>query len=235
MEHRFSPHIWGEYPLLSPRMILSFFLLSFLIFSAWSFSLDLFFAHYFAHPPPPFYQWARFLQTFGEWPSYLLVGISCGHLFYKKASLSTLYISKCVVLTFLIGNMLIVNGGLKTFSGRVRPKHTTEFGGDKQAAPFYKIKGPRSLKERSFPSGHTSMAALLYTLSFSYHFLRKRLLASLFFVGSTFYTLLIGWSRMAVKAHFFSDVLVAWILILVLAFLISKKTYSSLFQKTTSQ
>lgn len=110
-----------------------------------------------------------------------------------------------LMLAFLLGPGLLVNGVLKHTWGRARPKEVSTFGG-KQRYDQVLINDAAS-SGRSFPSGHASAAFYLCSLGFASAAwgTRKSMYAGLW-LGLA-WGALVGWSRMASGAHFLSDVL----------------------------
>jgi lipid A 4'-phosphatase len=108
------------------------------------------------------------------------------------------------VLSLALGPGLLVNGILKPESGRPRPRNITEFGG----VESYRSVGSINLggKGGAFPSGHASMG--FYFLTFYVIWRRSRpragraALAFGLVAGGV-----IGFQRIAVGAHFLSDVI----------------------------
>jgi undecaprenyl-diphosphatase len=73
----------------------------------------------------------------------------------------------------------------------------------------------------SFPSGHAmvTMASVLLLIYFVVKFIKNKKLAYLFSVILFIYALLIGISRIYLGVHYFSDVIVGWIIAGVYAFI----------------
>ena len=118
-----------------------------------------------------------------------------------------------LLLTLIIGPGLVTNVLLKDHWGRPRPKEVIEFGGKDAFRPFYRPQLQwSSSKHKSFPSGHASMGFYWFTLTVVGWYERKRNLIVL----GTFLALSLGAflsvTRIAQGGHFFSDVLVAGIL-----------------------
>ena len=119
-----------------------------------------------------------------------------------------------VVLTAVIGPGILINGILKPFWGRPRPRQVQEFGGQLAYRPFYHPGIPGEGK--SFTCGHCSMGFLFFSLV---AFRRKNAWIAVA-GGATGAALggLLGAARMLQGAHFLSDVL--WSLGIVLMVII---------------
>ena len=117
-----------------------------------------------------------------------------------------------VVLSYAIGPGLLVNGLLKTFIGRARPKHIMEFGGDKL---FSAALAPANqcASNCSFVSGDVAFAAGTLALALLLSGTRRRVAVLL----SLILTAVTGYYRMAVGAHFLSDVVLAGLFCILIA------------------
>jgi len=116
-----------------------------------------------------------------------------------------------LVSTLVLGPGLIVNGILKEQWHRPRPVHVTEFGGTMAYVDWW---DPRGACERkcSFVSGEASAAAWMFAPAM----LTPPQWRIAAFAGAALFTLVISVSRMAAGGHFFTDVLFAVILMLIL-------------------
>jgi len=149
-----------------------------------------------------------FLNHYGAWPGVLLaVGalvVFAASLARKKQRhlmLPALY----VMLTFLLGPGLLVNGVLKHSWSRARPRDVVEFGRKERYEPVLTtVEGSHG---RSFPSGHVSAAFFLCSLGFASGVwgTRQDMWAGLA-LGAA-WGALVAWSRIASGAHFLTDVL----------------------------
>jgi lipid A 4'-phosphatase len=114
-----------------------------------------------------------------------------------------------VLATFALGPWLIVNGILKAFWGRARPRAILEFGGDATFSPAWWI-SDQCGRNCSFVSGEAASAFCLVALVF---LVRKEwrpavAAATLAFAAAVSFT------RVAAGGHFLSDVLIAWLMTL---------------------
>jgi membrane-associated PAP2 superfamily phosphatase len=116
-----------------------------------------------------------------------------------------------LVGTLLLGPGLIVNLGLKDHWHRPRPVQVTEFGGSK---PYVDWWDPRGGCERncSFVSGEASAAAWMFAPAMLAP--PQWRIAAL--AGAAIFTAVISLSRMAAGGHFFTDVVFAVLLTMIL-------------------
>jgi lipid A 4'-phosphatase len=119
-----------------------------------------------------------------------------------------------LLLVLAIGAGLVVNVMLKDHFGRARPRDIVEFGGPKQFTPAFVI-SHECARNCSFPSGEA--AAAFFSLALATALRRKR---ALFLAGILFATL-VSLSRLAVGAHFFSDILVSFFVMWILSDVLS--------------
>lgn len=113
-----------------------------------------------------------------------------------------------VLLTFLLGPGVLVQG-LKFIIGRARPRHLIEFGGSSDFTPVWQW-ASACHHSCSFPSGESSAAASMLPL-LVFMPARYRLLAAILFVPLL---IVISLNRVYMGAHFLSDVVIAWILVI---------------------
>ena len=100
--------------------------------------------------------------------------------------------------------------------GRMRFRTMNYLGDFSGYTPWYQINGKRNILDfvddscKSFPSGHTFSAAVIYSLlclPSLFEKLNKPWIKALFYVGTIGYTMIVAISRIVVGAHFMSDVL----------------------------
>lgn len=110
-----------------------------------------------------------------------------------------------VFLSLALGPGLVVNAILKDNWGRPRPRDTVQYGGE------YEFQAPWVLSDnggKSFPCGHCSvpfaLSCVAWTIGSSRRGLRFLLLVGFALVG-----IIVGLARVAVGAHYFSDVVVS--------------------------
>lgn len=113
-----------------------------------------------------------------------------------------------LTLVLILGAGLIVNAGFKDHFGRARPRDVTEFGGSKQFTPAY-VFSRQCDKNCSFSSGEG--AGGFFSLALALALSRKRrVLAAAIGFG-----VLVSLSRIASGAHFLSDVVVSFFVMLI--------------------
>lgn len=119
-------------------------------------------------------------------------------------------ISLFVLASLALGPGLIVNGILKAYWGRARPREIVEFGGDATFSPVWWISDqcPRNC---SFVSGEAAAAFWLVALVFIVPGPWRRMTV----IGTLIFAVLVSATRLAAGGHFLSDILIAWVLVLV--------------------
>ena len=129
-----------------------------------------------------------------------------------------------IVLTFAVGPGLLVNGILKEFIGRARPKNITEFGGDRLFSPAY-FPSDQCAHNCSFVSGDVAFAFAFIAFPLLLTGKKKRigLLISLLFGTS------IAFYRLGTGAHFLSDTVMAGlfsILVTLICYIVTEEKQS---------
>lgn len=200
--------------------------------------LDLRLAAIFYHDGWPFkyHPVVTFLYRFGAIPALLIASAAALIFlagFFDRRFAEWRRTALYLVLVYLVGPGLIVNGLLKGQWGRPRPIETIEFGGTMAYCEIYDHGIPGQGK--SFPSGHASAAFFLATL---YCVLRARKLRGAYaaLAGGIVYGALVGGARMAAGGHYASDVLWAGYFTVLTALLFAplldyEVENSGLFQK----
>lgn len=120
-----------------------------------------------------------------------------------------------VLATIAIAPGLIVNGILKEFWGRARPRTILEFGGDALFSRAWAI-ADQCERNCAFVSGEAAAVFCLVALVFVVE--RRWRPAAL--IATLAFAALVSLSRIAAGAHFLSDILIAWLItLLVMSFL----------------
>ena len=130
-----------------------------------------------------------------------------------------------VMLVFVLGPGVLVNGVLKHYWGRARPAETLNFGGTADFTPPYLISN-QCASNCSFVSGEAAGAAafaiaVLLVLAANRPRLPKRGL----WLGQGIalaVPLFTAWQRVAVGRHFLSDVLLAMLFVAVIAAVLAR-------------
>jgi len=172
---------------------------------------DLWISAWFYRPSLQAWPWRaalpwRWLYRYGAYPALLLAAAALAGLLgsiwrpawrrYRRAWL-------VVVLTVALAPGLLVNGILKPWWGRPRPRQVTDFGGTRAYRPWWRPGGPGAGK--SFPSGH---AAIGYALAAGTCLIacRRSRLRSIVLAGTVAYGTLVGCARIVQGGHFASDI-----------------------------
>jgi len=122
-----------------------------------------------------------------------------------------------LVLAVALGPGLVVNGILKPYWGRPRPRQVAEFGGLQAFRYWWQPGGHGSGK--SFPSGHAAMGFVMVAGAVLIPQVYGRLRHAA--IGAAFgYGLLLGCGRIVQGGHFFSDVLWAGVIVVLITYVL---------------
>lgn len=122
-----------------------------------------------------------------------------------------------LVLTVTLGPGLVVNGILKPYWGRPRPRQVVMFGGAQAYHPWWRPGGPGSGK--SFPSGHASMGFAMVAGAVLIPRMYGRWQRAA--IGAAFgYGALMGCGRIVQGGHFFSDVLWSGLIVVLITYVL---------------
>lgn len=113
-------------------------------------------------------------------------------------------------LVLLLGGGLIVNAGLKDHFGRARPRNVTEFGGTQQFTPAFVVSRECNTN-CSFSSGDA--AGGYFAIALAMALSRRRSLYAVAIATGTVFAA----SRVYSGAHFFSDTVVSFFVMLIVA------------------
>lgn len=112
--------------------------------------------------------------------------------------------------TLAAGPGIVVNGILKNYWGRARPRQTLEFGGDLPFTPAW-ANVDHCSGNCSFVSGEGSAAFWLVALAF----ITPRPLRLPVLVAALTFAAAVSVNRIAFGAHYLSDIIIAWAVTLV--------------------
>ncbi|HET9864370.1 MAG TPA: phosphatase PAP2 family protein, partial [Steroidobacteraceae bacterium] len=115
-----------------------------------------------------------------------------------------------LLMVLLIGAGLVVNLGLKNHFGRARPRDIAEFGGSLQFTPAFVV-SQECRTNCSFSSGDA--AGGFFSLALAVALSRRRRL----FVAGALLGSVVSVARIAVGAHFFSDTVMSFFVMLIVA------------------
>jgi lipid A 4'-phosphatase len=115
-----------------------------------------------------------------------------------------------LVLVLAIGAGFVVNFALKDHFGRARPRDIAEFGGTKQFTPAFQV-ARQCNKNCSFSSGDA--AGGFFSLALALALSRRRAA----FVAGLAVGVLMSFARISAGAHFFSDTVVSFFVMLIVA------------------
>jgi len=159
--------------------------------------------------------WVRLLQgSVGYAVGLSLTAVVALYAFNKKSRRQVGGVAgRTVVYLFLVlllGAGLIVNVLLKNSFGRARPRNIEEFGGDQKFTGAFVVSG-ECATNCSFSSGDGAGAFFLLAMAWALSRRRTVLLAALGFGA------LVSFSRVAAGAHFLSDIVVSFFVMIILA------------------
>lgn len=130
-----------------------------------------------------------------------------------------------VLLLFLLGPGVLVNGILKAQWGRARPVNVVDFGGTAQFTPAYQI-SDQCAANCSFVSGEgAGSMAMTITALLILWLLRDRLPGAVYRLGQAAALMMlgfVGWQRVASGGHFLSDVLLSWLIVALIAAILAR-------------
>jgi lipid A 4'-phosphatase len=164
--------------------------------------------------------WTRLLRDGVHWFVILsMVAVVGIHVFNRLSGRNLCGIDGrtvvYLVLVLALGAGLIVNAALKHGFERPRPRDIVEFGGSEPFIPAFVVAPPAGARHRSFSSGDTAGAFL--SLAFIFASRRKRMSSMIGIGFAVAYGGLVSASRIASGAHFFSDTVVSFFVMLIVA------------------
>ena len=115
-----------------------------------------------------------------------------------------------LLLVLIFGAGLIVNVVFKDHFGRARPRDLQEFGGSRQFTPAFVVADQCS-RNCSFSSGDA--AGAFFAMAFAIALTRRRVIA----VAAVGFGVAVSLSRIATGAHFFSDTVASFFVMLIVA------------------
>jgi lipid A 4'-phosphatase len=159
--------------------------------------------------------WQTFLQQglnyFVLASVVLVVGVYVFNSLYRRHLLRIDGRKVCyLLLVLIIGAGLVVNVLLKDNFGRARPRDVAEFGGQKLFTPAFVVSGECNTN-CSFSSGDG--AGAFFSLALALALSRRRR----FFLAGLGLGVVVSLGRIAAGAHFFSDTVVSFFVMLITA------------------
>jgi lipid A 4'-phosphatase len=115
-----------------------------------------------------------------------------------------------LLVALVVGPGLVANAGLKDHWGRARPREVAELGGNAAFSPFYKPQFQNAHTNGSFISGDGAFGFFLPAFAY----VVPRRVARRVFWGCMGGGALFGFARLAMGAHFLSDIIYAAFLML---------------------
>jgi lipid A 4'-phosphatase len=158
------------------------------------------------------YLWDIFYH-FGIYPAWI-AAIIFAFFFFKKRDIALLYL-----ITFGLGAGIISQVFFKTFWPRPRPLQVDIFGGFAPYQPFWIPALKLNETMKSMPCGHCTMGFVFFALILIGFRLKNKLITLLGFFLVIFLGLGLSVARIAKGGHFFSDALIAMIIMWISAVL----------------
>jgi len=153
-------------------------------------------------------------ESMGYFLGFCMLCVVVLYLCNKVCNLSLCGVDgKKVIYLFVVlmlGAGMIVNGMLKDTMGRARPRDVTEFGGSKLYTPPF-VLSYECNKNCSFSSGEA--AGGFFTIALAFALSRRRWA----FVSAVCFGVFVSFCRVASGAHFFSDTVVSFFVMLIVA------------------
>ena len=179
--------------------------------------------------PPPI---ALFIYKYGLIPGQLLFLTATIVLitsFLSKKVSSLRLPSLYIMLTLFIGSALISNVLLKQYWTRPRPKQVFLYGGGYPYCPiFIKYTGKTNRPLRSLPCGHSTMGFCFFTLFFIGKRYKSKPLTVIGLCTGSLAGLVISYARMAQGGHFFSDVVLSFLIMWLTAYFLDRLVFRCL-------
>lgn len=180
--------------------------------------------HFVAHPI------TDLLFNYGTLPANITAGLAaCIYLlsFVVKSLKKWRSGALILILTLAFGCGFIINGVLKEYWGRPRPKQVEAFGGTQPFRPFYSANFfHQSIPSKSFPCGHASMGFYFFAFAFIGKRIDKKWLKNGAIVFALLFGGAIGMARMMQGGHFLTDVLFSGLIMWAVAYSMSWLVYS---------
>ena len=157
-------------------------------------------------------------EVFRVLPYYLIpiiIALFLSSITFRKISETKLRkVLVFLLVVLLVGPGLVVHKLFKDESGRARPQDVSFFSGEQQFTPPF-IKSNQCSDNCSFVSGHAAMGFFFIALSWAFNNPRW-----VFYGGATGF--IVGFGRVVQGAHWASDILFGFFLVLGSALLISR-------------
>ncbi len=126
-----------------------------------------------------------------------------------------------LVATMAIGPGFLVHVIFKHFWGRARPVHLEQFGGIKHFTPAWVVSDQCGPWNCSFVSGEAAASAML----FAFCVVAPKRWKAPIFCGALAVMLAVSFARLAAGGHFLSDVVTAWLLMVLVILVVRDQVY----------
>jgi lipid A 4'-phosphatase len=166
----------------------------------------------------PVFLFLHWLAVEGAWALGIVLALLTVVAAFRRKPVLGFAVKEWLFLLFalLLGPVLVANYGLKDHWGRARPREIIEFGGSASFSPALAPQ-PAARKNGSFVAGDAAFGFYLPNLAYIVPLRPGRRLSRHVFLGGLMAGGLFGLARLAMGAHFLSDILCAAILMLLLS------------------
>lgn len=184
--------------------------------------IDLRFSSVFYHSRDGFFlagsNWVVFLEKAPKISAIIAILLMMFFMlrtfFYTRSFKYKHYIAHIyIILVFILGTVVMVDQGLKEYSGRARPYQTEAFGGNKKFTGAYH-KTTECSRNCSFVSAHAAAAFAFIGFAFVVTNRYRRVLIEITVMIAG---LVAGFARIVEGKHFLSDIVLCGVYIYILA------------------
>ena len=160
------------------------------------------------------------VRDLGRWLTILVCGLAVGSLLFAVFRAWPRWVFRphqalYLLAVYVVGPGLVVNGIFKSLFGRARPREIVEFGGGLDFTPVWVV-SDACVGNCSFVSGEGSAAAALLALLVCLPRGDRLVVAP----GLVAVAAVVSFNRVVFGGHFLSDVLIAWVIVLLIAVLL---------------
>lgn len=189
-------------------------LIAFLLITPFTADLDLAASHLFYEKGFSTNPIFLFIYNYGMLPAWIVALGSLGGgiaAFLLAKPKKWIFLAAFFVATMVIGPGIITHALFKEHWGRARPRQVVEFGGERPFRPYYKPNLSLKVSEgsKSFPSGHATMGFYFFSLVFAARRFKQKRLETIAWVLAFSLGGMLSLARIAQGGHFFSDTLMA--------------------------
>lgn len=131
-----------------------------------------------------------------------------------------------IALTGTLGAALLINGIVKEYWSRPRPRQLIEFGGNEAYHPWYsRATNHDDIEFKSFPSGHAAMGFFFLAFGLVGWYERKPWLMISGSLTGLLFGLVLSYGRILQGGHFTSDVVASAVIMWYVALVVCTVIY----------